>query len=54
MKKNLELISAKDFANYEEMYKVVDFLNKTLYDTKIVLGLSQKDGKQIISIYKET
>lgn len=30
----LELIAFKSFANYEEMYKVIDFLNKNLKDKK--------------------
>jgi len=50
----LELIAAKSFKPYDEMYKVVDFLNKNLKDKKLMFGLSKdmQKGTMIISIYE--
>ena len=53
MKDKLELIATKEFSHYEDMYKVVDFLNKNLSEYDIVFGITEKDGKSIINIYKE-
>lgn len=53
MKTKLEIIGTKEFAYYEEMYKVIDFLNKNLSNKDIVFGLAEKNGKHIVSIYKE-
>lgn len=52
MKDKLELIASREFKTYEEMYKVVDFFNKNLGEMGITFGLSERDGVQIISIYK--
>lgn len=54
MKENLELLAVKEFKNYEDMYKVVDYVNKTLKPYDIVLGLSKKDEMDVITIYRET
>lgn len=50
----LELIATKNFEYYEDMYKVVDFLNKNLKEHKVMLGLRQEkeDGRLSISIYE--
>lgn len=50
----LELIAVKSFKSYDEMYKVVDFLNKTLKDKKIIFGLTKdtQKGTMTISIYE--
>ena len=53
MKDKLELISSKEFNYNEEMYKVIDFLNKNLSNLNIIFGLSEKNDKHTISIYKE-
>ncbi len=53
MKNKLEIIGTKEFTYYEEMYKVIDFLNKNLCNKDIVFGLTEKNGKHIMSIYKE-
>lgn len=53
MKDKLELVATKEFLHYEDMYKVVDFLNKNLSEYDIVFGITEKDGKSIINIYKE-
>lgn len=53
-KDKLELIATKSFAQYEEMYRVVDFLNKTLKEKKVMFGLTKnsKDGTMTISVYE--
>lgn len=56
VKKEEKLIirASKQFDNYEEMYKVVDFLNKNLKDKGVMLGLTKdKDlNKLKINIYE--
>lgn len=53
MDDKLTLISSKEFATYDDMYKVVDFLNKNLKDLNVVFGLSLNNDKQVITLYKE-
>lgn len=53
MKNDLELIGVKEFEYYEDMYLVVDFLNKNLSKKDLAFGLSEKNGKQLLTIYKE-
>ena len=50
----LELIAAKNFKTYDEMYKVVDFLNKILKDKKVIFGLTKdrNSDTMTISIYE--
>lgn len=50
----LELISVKTFKSYDEMYKIVDFLNKNLKDRKVIFGLTKdtQQGTMTISIYE--
>ena len=49
----LELVAAKKFAPYGEMYKVVDFLNKTLKDKQVIFGLTKDEkGQMTLSIYE--
>lgn len=57
MKENegkLELIATKNFTAYAEMYKIVDFLNKSLKHKKVMFGLTKdsKKGTMTISIYE--
>jgi hypothetical protein len=47
----LHLIALKEFDEYEDMYKIVDFLNKNLKSMGLIFGLTKKDGKDVISIY---
>lgn len=52
-KDKLELIAHKAFEQNDEMYKVVDFLNKTLKEKSLMFGLTKsKDGKMTISVYE--
>ncbi|MFZ5590903.1 MAG: YpmA family protein [Bacillota bacterium] len=50
----LELIAVQQFAPYDEMYKVVDFLNKHLKHKKIMFGLTKhkSSGQMVISVYE--
>lgn len=50
----LELIAVRSFKSYDEMYKVVDFLNKTLKEKKVIFGLTKdtQKGTMTISIYE--
>ncbi|MPM65894.1 hypothetical protein SDC9_112798 [bioreactor metagenome] len=53
MKDKLQLIAMKEFKEYDEMYRVVDFLNKNLSDLNIIFGMHEKNNKHILAIYKE-
>jgi len=46
----LELIAVKSFKTYDEMYKVIDFLNKTLKDKRIIFGLTKDTANDTMSI----
>ncbi len=49
----LELLASRVFKPYDEMYKVIDFLNKTLKDREIIFGLSKDEhGNMVVAIYK--
>lgn len=50
----LELIALKHFAPWEDMYQIVDFLNKTLKDRQLMFGLKKEEetGKMIITVYE--
>lgn len=50
----LELIAVKSFKNYDDMYKVVNFLNSTLKERKLIFGLTKDsaNGTVTISIYE--
>ena len=50
----LELIAAKSFKTYDEMYRVVDFLNKTLKEKKVIFGLTKDkhNDTMTISVYE--
>jgi len=52
-KAKLDFIAHKSFEEHGEMYKIVDFLNKSLKDKKLMFGLTKdKAGKMKISIYE--
>lgn len=49
----LELIATRSFAPYDEMYQVVDFLNKTLKNRGLIFGLTKSpDGRMAITVYE--
>ncbi|MGQ9496954.1 MAG: YpmA family protein [Desulfotomaculales bacterium] len=49
----LRLLGSRSFKAYGDMFKVVDFLNKTLKHKQIIFGLSKdEEGNMVISIYE--
>lgn len=48
----LELIAVKNFPASPDLYKVVDFLNKSLKQQKLMFGLTKKEDTMTISIYE--
>jgi hypothetical protein len=50
--RELNLIGVKEFEENEDMYKIVDFLNKNLKEEGFIFGLTKKESKNTISIYK--
>lgn len=54
MDNGLRIIAFKEFKYDNEIYKIVDFINKSIVGTDIVLGLTQKNNKSIITVYKES
>lgn len=50
----LILKAAKGFSNYDEMYKVVDYINKNIKDKGVMLGLTKdkENNKMNINIYE--
>ncbi|RJX16640.1 MAG: DUF4264 domain-containing protein [Ammonifex sp.] len=53
-KPQLKLIATRSFGESDELYRVVDFLNKTLKHKKVLFGLTKdgKTGEMMISIYE--
>ncbi|MGI6703307.1 MAG: YpmA family protein [Clostridia bacterium] len=50
--KRLEPLATKRLEYNEELYLLVDFLNKNLKDRNLIFGLTlEEDGKAVISIY---
>ncbi|MGE5397947.1 MAG: YpmA family protein [Chitinophagales bacterium] len=52
-KGKLELIAQKNFAENPDLVRVVDFLNKTLKEKKVIFGLNKnkEKGYMTLSIY---
>lgn len=48
---DLNIIGVMEFNEYEEMYKIVDFLNKSLKDRGLIFGLTRENGKDKLLIY---
>ena len=48
----LELIATQRIGVNGELYKVVDFLNKSLKNHGLMFGLMKKDDKMVISVYE--
>ncbi|OPX81047.1 MAG: hypothetical protein A4E52_02262 [Pelotomaculum sp. PtaB.Bin013] len=50
----LELIAVKSFKACDDMYKIIDFLNKTLKNKHVIFGLTKDAAKDTmkISIYE--
>ena len=52
MKEGLKLIASKEFTEIDEMYKIVNFLNKNLAELNVVFGVYKKENVTIMNIYK--
>lgn len=52
--KKLKPFASKSFVYYDDMYKIIDFLNKNIKERGLILGLvKEKDGDgMIINIYR--
>ena len=50
----LELIASKSFPYYEDMYKIIDYLNKNIKDKRLIVGLTKdkENGEATINIYE--
>lgn len=50
----LELLASRSFAYYEEMYKVIDFLNQNMKNKGLMLGLTKDKttDRLTINIYE--
>ena len=50
----LELIATKTLTTNDELYKIVDFLNKTLKEKKVMFGLTKNttENTMTISVYE--
>lgn len=48
----MKLKAVKEFNEGEELYKVVDFLNKSLKDKDLIFGIRKNENKRIITIYE--
>ena len=53
MKEGLKLIASKEFTGIDEMYKIVNFLNKNLAELGVVFGVQIKGNVSVMNIYKE-
>ncbi|WP_227766290.1 YpmA family protein [Zhaonella formicivorans] len=53
-KGKLELIATKTLKAHDELYILVDFLNKNLKDHKVMFGLTKNsaEGTMTVSIYE--
>lgn len=48
----LELIAARKFPANPEIYRIVDFLNRSLKQYHLMFGLTKKDEDMSIMIYE--
>ena len=45
-------MAKKELEYNDELYKLVDFLNKNLKEKRIILGISKEGDRATISIYE--
>ncbi|NLY43839.1 MAG: YpmA family protein [Clostridiaceae bacterium] len=48
----LELKATLEVSQNDELYKIIDFLNKNLKQKNVIFGLAQKDDKMVITVYE--
>ncbi|MCL2337501.1 MAG: YpmA family protein [Firmicutes bacterium] len=46
----LELIAIKSFTSHDEMYKIVDFLNKSLKNKRLMFGMTRNSAENTVTI----
>ncbi|MCG8400378.1 MAG: YpmA family protein [Firmicutes bacterium] len=46
----LKLIALKSFSTHQDMYKVVDFLNKSLKDKNLMFGMTKNSDENTLTI----
>jgi len=51
-KETMKIKALKEFAGRNDMYEIVDFLNKSLKDTNLIFGLKKDGEKMTITIYE--
>lgn len=52
MAEKLNIIATHKVPYNEDLYTLIDFLNRTLKDKKLIFGVSQKDQQMVVSIYE--
>ncbi len=52
MAQKLELLATHKIPDNEDLYTLIDFLNRTLKDKNLIFGVSQRDGQMIVSVYE--
>ena len=48
----LKLIAIQEFTSTEDLYRVVDFLNKSLKEKDLIFGIKKNGDKMQIIIYE--
>jgi len=48
----LELIAKKELQYSDELYQLVDFLNKNLKNRSLIFGISKEGDRAVVSIYE--
>jgi hypothetical protein len=51
-KGKLELVATLKLKNNDELYRVVDFLNRNLKSYNLMFGLSKKEEEMTFSLYE--
>lgn len=52
MEDRLVPLAQKEFKYHDELYLLVDFLNKTLKKKGLIFGISKEGDKALITIYE--
>ena len=54
MNRSHRIVAAKDVTASEDLYVLIDFLNRALKEKDVVLGLakSRNDGKYTVTVYR--
>lgn len=52
MEEKLELIATQTVPYNDNLYILIDFLNRTLKHKKLIFGVSQRNDDMVVSIYE--